>query len=398
MRISAILPAAGSGLRLRKSGQTSEPKVYLPLAGVPMLIHSLRSLSQERSIVEIVVAVEKESKTRATKLIQDAGLGKKVRVVVGGSTRAESVYKALRSCKSTANWVLVHDAARPLLSAKALRLLLDAGRKGHMDGYCLATAMTETIKMTAGGEKKVLKTLDRQVLYGAQTPQLVRKVFFLKAFRSAENPLQMTDEASLIEAVGGQVALIPSDDWNFKITTYQDYLMADALLKKEKIAMIRVGTGQDIHRLEKGKSLILGGIKIPSSVSAVGHSDGDCLLHAAADALFGIAASGDIGEWFSDLSKKNKGINSQIILEKALQELKRVGYQATHLDATVWLEKPRLGSAKEKIKKHLAKLIGVESSSISIKAKTGEGLDAVGQGLAIRCDVTVTATQSGEIL
>lgn len=153
--------------------------------------------------------------------------------------------------------------------------------------------------------------------------------------------------------------------------------------------MYKIGFGSDIHRLETGKALILGGIHIESERGAVGHSDADALFHAITDALFGAFALGDIGAHFSDKDPRWKNADSLVFLKKAIEMVKEKGYAVANLDSTIHLEKPKLRPSIDRIRENLARALEIEIDCVSVKAKTGEGVDAVGRSEAVKAEAVV---------
>jgi 2-C-methyl-D-erythritol 2,4-cyclodiphosphate synthase len=153
---------------------------------------------------------------------------------------------------------------------------------------------------------------------------------------------------------------------------------------------VRCGIGYDLHRLEEGRKLIVGGIELPFDKGPVGHSDGDVLAHALCDALLGAAGLGDIGTHFPDSDPKWKGANSLIFLRHAKKLLDEKNLVIEHVDAVVIAERPRLGPHFSKMCEALAKSLGVPTEKIHLKAKTNEGVDAVGRGEAIAAHVVAT--------
>lgn len=153
--------------------------------------------------------------------------------------------------------------------------------------------------------------------------------------------------------------------------------------------MFRIGLGTDIHKLKRGKKLILGGIEIPSEFGAVGHSDADALIHALTDAILGAVAAGDIGTHFPDSDPRWKDADSMVFLDRAIEILKEKLYRIANVDSVITLEKPKLKPFIPQIKNNLARALGIDESCISVKAKTSEGLDSVGAGFAIKVDVIV---------
>jgi 2-C-methyl-D-erythritol 2,4-cyclodiphosphate synthase len=151
----------------------------------------------------------------------------------------------------------------------------------------------------------------------------------------------------------------------------------------------RVGIGTDLHRLKAGRRLVLGHVPIEFDRSPVGHSDGDVLLHAVTDAVLGAAGLPDIGDLFPDTDPAYEGIDSSRLLERALAMAAERGYVPVNVDAIIHAEKPKLGPHKKAIREEVARLLGLTAEAVSIKAKTNEGVDAVGRGEAIACTVVV---------
>jgi 2-C-methyl-D-erythritol 2,4-cyclodiphosphate synthase len=148
----------------------------------------------------------------------------------------------------------------------------------------------------------------------------------------------------------------------------------------------RIGLGNDLHRLAAGRGLVLGGVRIPFNKSAVGHSDGDPLIHALCDALLGAASLGDIGVHFPDSAREWRGASSLKFLVQVRRLLERAGFRIVNLDATIGLEKPKLAPHIPRMKRTLAKTLGIRVDQVSVKAKTGEGIGAIGKGKAVRAD------------
>ncbi len=152
---------------------------------------------------------------------------------------------------------------------------------------------------------------------------------------------------------------------------------------------MRIGFGNDIHRLESGRPLILGGVNVPSDNGAVGHSDADALTHAVTDALLGALALGDIGTHFSDRDERWKGADSFVFLREAVRLVRERGFSVVNVDSTISLEVPKLRPFIESMRANLASALGLRVESVSVKAKTGEGVDAVGESRAVRAEAVV---------
>jgi 2-C-methyl-D-erythritol 2,4-cyclodiphosphate synthase len=153
---------------------------------------------------------------------------------------------------------------------------------------------------------------------------------------------------------------------------------------------MRIGFGYDIHRLVKGRKLILGTVEISAKKGLLGHSDADVLLHAIIDALFGAAGLGDIGKHFPDTDKRYKGISSKALLKETKGLIAKKGFRIENIDAVVVLELPRLIGLKMKMAEAIAEILDIPAANINIKAKTNEGLDSVGEGRAIAAYAVVS--------
>lgn len=182
------------------------------------------------------------------------------------------------------------------------------------------------------------------------------------------------DDASILEAMGAKIKIVKGDLFNVKVTTVEDLYM---LFGRD----VRVGFGYDIHPTGEGSVLKLGGVEIPSEFALIGHSDGDVVIHAVIDALLGAASLGDIGDWFPG-TEEYKGADSRSLLRTVYNKLKDKWY-VINLDVVIVLERPKLGYYKDKIRRNLADLLEVEETLVSVKAKTKEGFDAVGNMRAV---------------
>lgn len=153
--------------------------------------------------------------------------------------------------------------------------------------------------------------------------------------------------------------------------------------------MFRIGSGNDIHRLVPGRPLIIGGVRVESDLGADGHSDADVLLHAITDALLGALALGDIGTHFPNSDQQWKGANSSVFLAKANEIISSKSFSIVNIDSTVSLESPKLRPYIDEMRGNIARILSIDIATVSVKAKTGEGVDAVGKNLAIRADAMV---------
>jgi 2-C-methyl-D-erythritol 4-phosphate cytidylyltransferase/2-C-methyl-D-erythritol 2,4-cyclodiphosphate synthase len=258
------------------------------------------------------------------------------------------------------------------------------------DGVVLGRRAVPTIKLFEPGTGEIKRTLERTQLFEAETPQLFKKSSLIKAYRGLkERAFRATDDASLIEATGGKMKALAHSNLNIKVTTYQDLKVVKAIIGEERL---KFGLGLDRHRLIPKRIFYLGGLRIPSKVGPIGHSDGDPLLHAVTDAILGAIGAGDIGDFFPDTNKRWEKVRSVLLLKEAIKQANQKGFRPLQVDATIILERPKLGSWKKKIRTHLSKLLLIKKDNISIKAKTAEGLGPEGEGLAVSCQALVVLT------
>lgn len=380
--VSVIIPAAGLGLRFRESAKDKvTSKLYSKLGNQSLMGHVLSAFDSLAFVKEIIVAVEPGTRKRfLSEIFSKTLLRKPVILVEGGRTRAESVWNALKRVSKKSSYVCIHDAARPFIRPEWLTRLVK--NLNGWDAVVLGRPAIPTVKVFNRKTGEIKQTLDRTELFEAETPQLIKKEVLLQSYKTlGERAFQLTDDVSLIEAVGGRVKAVTHSEPNLKVTTYSDLVLARNL--KEGSPTLRFGLGFDRHRLVSKRPFYLGGVRIPSPVGPLGHSDGDLLLHAVTDAILGAVGAGDIGDFFPNTSKRWKNVRSEKFLVKAIEIAKQKGVVPFQVDATIILERPKLGTYKKKIQARLAKLLSLSPNDVSIKAKTAEGLGPEGEGAAI---------------
>ena len=343
------------------------PKPYHLYKNKPLLLHSIDKAKDYGKFSKIILVINKKHKSYIDKLKI-----KYIKIIIGGKTRAESAYKALKSIKNyNIKNVMIHDAARPNFSLK----LLDKLYKELKLNDCVIPAIQtqDSIKLKS---LNIVTNLKRENIYLIQTPQAFnyKKLYALQNNKSAK----VTDDSNLFVRAGKKIKIIKGEINNSKITINSDIKINN---------LIKYGLGFDVHRLVPNKKLYLGGIKIASTLGTLGHSDGDPVLHAVTDAILGACNMGDIGEKFSDKDKRFKNIRSTILLNKIIDEVKKKGYLINNIDINIITQKPKIQKYKKKITNCIAKICKILPTQINIKGKTTEKLGVIGKEKAIACEV-----------
>ena len=380
MRVAAIIAAGGRGERLG----AGVPKQLLAVGGVSILRRSIDLFAGHDRIDEIVVVLPPD--LAANPPADVAAPGKPLSVVAGGARRQDSVRNGFEAVRARVDVVVVHDAARPFASADLVSRTIDAAWEA---GAALAALpASDTIKLahdaSGSGPFVVERTVPRERVFLAQTPQAFRTEVLAAAIEACADEGVATDEAALAEAAGFTVRLVAGESANLKITTMTDLTAAEALAGRGPSgARLRAGTGYDLHRLVEGRPLVLGGITIPFEKGLAGHSDADVLAHAITDAILGAMAGGDIGRHFPDTDPRWKGASSLSMLAHAVAVARDAGFDVVNVDAVVVAERPKLAPHLAAIRSSLAATIGIDVGRLSVKGKTNEGVDAIGRGEAM---------------
>ncbi len=365
-RVGAILAAGGAGLR---AGQA---KQWVTLGGETVLRRAARVLAGSGVVDEIVAVVPAGDEARGEADLQ--GLAVPVRAVAGGAARADSVRAGLEALGDVAV-VLVHDAARPFASPGLARAVAEAA--AARGAALAALPATDTVKR--GDGDRVAETLDRRVLWLAQTPQGFRAPLLRQAFAAAGGSAAVaTDECQLVERLGAEVVLVPGEAGNFKITGADDLARARALLEPA----VAMGVGYDVHAFAPGRKLVLGGVAFEGD-GLLGHSDADICAHAICDAVLGAAGLGDIGRHFPDTDPRWKGVSSLLLLREVAGKARALGWSVGNCDVTLAARRPKIAPRADEMRARLAEALGVSPAQVNVKGTTGEGLGFVGRGEGI---------------
>lgn len=373
-----LVPAAGNGSRMG----LETPKQYCKINGKTILRHTLEKLLSVDGIKSLRVIIDEAHRD----LYNDASEGMNIAPpIIGAATRKQSVYNGLQALanEDQNDLVLIHDAARPFVDVDAIHALLD--KLETHTAATLAVPIADTLVDTE------YNTIDRDTARAIQTPQGFRLSTLRAAHDAHKDDERFTDDAGLVIASGHTVELVEGPRGNFKITTQEDYVMAQKLLSAEMET--RTGMGFDVHAFDPAPAthVRLGGLDIPHSHKLAGHSDADVVLHTLTDALLGAINEGDIGQLFPPSDMQWKGADSEIFLKEAAKRVEQRGGKIIHADITIICEAPKIGPHCAAMKERVASIVGVTTSRISIKATTTEQLGFTGrrEGIAAQAVATV---------
>jgi 2-C-methyl-D-erythritol 4-phosphate cytidylyltransferase/2-C-methyl-D-erythritol 2,4-cyclodiphosphate synthase len=382
-RTAVVLVAAGRGLRAGAGG----PKQYREIGGVPVICRAMEAFSIHGDVFAVQPVVNPDDSAMFTAAV--AGL-KHEPPTNGGATRQASVLAGLEAlAKHKPDIVLIHDAARPFVSAGVISRAIEAASR---TGAAIPVVpVTDTIKVTSA-DGNVADTPDRASLRIAQTPQSFRFDVILEAHRRAakDGRSDFTDDAAIAEWAGLTVATFEGDVANMKLTTPEDFVREEARLAS-LLGDIRTGTGYDVHAFGEGDHLMLCGVRVPHTKGFLAHSDGDVGLHALVDAILGALADGDIGSHFPPSDAKWKGASSDQFLKYAIERVTARGGRVANLEVTMICERPKIGPLRDTMRARIAEISGVDISRVAVKATTSERLGFTGreEGIAATASATI---------
>lgn len=369
----AIVVAGGAGRRMG----SGVPKQFLPLGGCSLLDRTLSTISAASRVEAVVLALPPETPPETMEAYR--GFTKVISVVGGGARRQDSVRNALEAVPEDARVILVHDAVRSIATPRLFDRCVD---QALLHGAAVPVIPVRDTLKTWDGAAGTLVTRDRSGFLRAQTPQGFRAEILREAYALALRDGRVgTDDASLVEAAGRPVVAFPGEESNLKITLPEDLRMAAGLLAEE--VDFRVGLGGDAHRLVAGRDLWLGGVRIDHPMGLLGHSDGDVLLHAVADAIYGAMGDRDIGFHFPPGLEETAGISGRSILAHVRGRMAAGGFGLLWLDAVVVCEAPRIAPLAGALRASMASLLSVPEGCVSVKGKTTEGMGFEGRGEGI---------------
>src|SRR3954471_1626123 len=382
-RTAAIIVAAGRGLRAGSGG----PKQYRSIGGRTVISRAMEPFCRHPQIFAVQPVLNPDDTAMFSEAAGDLRYQAPVR---GGATRQDSVRAGLEALAAQSpDIVLIHDAARPFVSAAVISRAIEAA---DLTGAAVpAIAVTDTIKLIGDGGH-IEATPERARLRIAQTPQSFRYEVILEAHRRAarEGRDDFTDDAALAEWAGLTVGTFEGDPANMKLTTPEDFVREEARLGAA-LGDIRTGNGYDVHAFGDGDHLMICGVRVPHTRGFLAHSDGDVGLHALVDAILGALADGDIGSHFPPSDPKWKGASSDRFLKYAVERVTARGGRVANLEVTMICERPKIGPLRDTMRAKIAEISGVNISRIAVKATTSERLGFTGreEGIAATASATI---------
>ena len=372
MKTAAVIVAAGRGQRA--GGPL--PKQWRDVTGRPVAAWTLDAFAHLDRLVMVIHPDDAD-------LARAASQGLKVELVPGGHDRAASVLAGLEAlADDPPDAVLIHDVARPCVSRNTIDAVIAALARAPG----AAPALPVTDALWTGAEGQVTGTQDRTGLFRAQTPQGFRFAQILAAHRA--HPGGAADDVQVARDAALDIAIVPGDECNLKITGPDDFARAAQYL--ESAMDVRLGNGYDVHRFGPGDHVTLCGVDLPHSHGLDGHSDADVGMHALTDAIYGALAAGDIGRHFPPSDPQWKGAASHIFLRHAASLVAEHGMKIANVDVTLVCERPKIGPHAEAMIKALAGILGIETSRVSVKATTSERLGFTGREEGIAALATAT--------
>jgi len=381
MSFCLIILAGGNSHRFK----SNIGKPYQKIAGKSLIEINVNKARLFKEVKKIILVYNKKDlkRVRSLKL-------KNIQLIAGGSNRQQSTYNALKflNNKKSISKVLIHDVARPNFSIKLFSSIMKNMKKFRavVPKIHIQDAVKQIIDSS---NEEYIVGKKRDNLFLTQTPQAFNFKEIYKLHKS--NSLKYKDDDISLYIDLNKVKFIDGEKSNFKITDKSDLENLKNIYKSR----INVGIGFDVHRLVPKRKLYLAGLKIKSSLGTLGHSDGDPVLHSITDAILGACGLGDIGQMFSDKSKKFKNIRSTILLKQVMDQIKSKGYFINNIDINIITQTPRIKNLKNKMIDSIAKLCEISKKQINIKGKTTEKLGVIGKENAIACEVITSVIKYG---
>lgn len=392
MQVAAIVVAGGTGERFGRIGG----KQLVTVAGRTVLAWSVRALdaSPQVGLITVVCPQDRHDEYRAA-LASELPLGTELRFALSGATRQESVSAGLAETPEGFSVIAIHDGARPALTPEFVAALLAALETSGAAGVVAGHPSVDTLKVVESD--RIVETPERARYWQVQTPQVFRADVLRDAYsRAAVDGFLGTDDASLVERLGGDVRVVEGPRDNIKVTLPEDIAVMRAILgdSTQEERSMRIGTGYDVHAFAEDRRLILGGVDIPYDRGLAGHSDADVLAHAVADAVLGALRAGDIGKLFPDTDPAYAGADSLELLRQVGELARSSGWQVSDLDCVLVIESPKISPYRDRMRENLARSLGIDVSCVGVKATTTEGLGFEGRGEGVGAHAVVLLTRA----
>ena len=385
-RIAVIIVAAGRGHRF--GGEM--PKQYLEVHQQPLVRHAVQVFLDHPAIDFILPVIHPDDADILANALDGLDY---LEPAAGGAARQDSVRNGLEALASSApDYVLVHDAARPMVAPALIDRVIEALQ--DTPGVIPGIAVVDTLKR-ADDAGIITDSVLRDGLWRAQTPQGFKYADLLAAHRSVIGQ-ELTDDAAVMEASGHRIAVVLGDEDNIKVTTPDDLMRMEEIMsddsaqaKPVRSPSFRIGSGYDVHKLGPGDHVTLCGVEIASERALIGHSDADVALHAVTDAVFGAIADGDIGSHFPPTNSQWRGASSDQFLAYACERMRERGFELSNIDLTIICEKPKIGPHRDAMRARLAEIAQIDVSCVSVKATTTERLGFTGRGEGIAAEAVI---------
>lgn len=378
--VSAVIVAAGNSRRMGRD------KMLITLSGKSVIARTAEAFCAAEFIDEIIIVAGEKNILPFKKEMEKHLLSEKVRIIKGGESRGESSLLGIK--EASGEYVMIHDGARPLVTKNIIENTLKACIE---TGAAAAGVKSKDTIKEIYPDNIIKNTVPREFAVLIQTPQAFTTENIIEAYEKFG--FGETDDCVLMEKLGKRVAIVEGSYENIKLTTDEDILTAEGILKKrgeiKGAENMRIGTGFDTHRLTVGRKLIIGGTEIPYEKGLLGHSDADVLIHAVIDALFGAAALGDIGSHFPDTDEQYRGVSSMLLLEQAVRLVREEGYEIGNVDTTLITQAPKIAPYIMDMRENMARAMGVEVNLVSVKAKSNEKMGFTGRGEGIEARAVV---------
>lgn len=384
MSVAALIVAAGRGVR----NGSETPKQYRRLVGKAVIARALEPFLSHPRIDRVLVAIHPADRELFAEACANLSPQKLISTTPGGASRQESVRLGLEALGAVGpDIVLVHDAARPFVSTGLItRAIVAAESHG---AAIPGVPVTDTLVHIAA-DGSVAHQPDRASARAIQTPQAFRFAELLNAHRSAASRglHDLTDDGSVMRALGHPVRVFEGDRGNIKLTWPSDFDEAERRLGGALIS--RVASGYDVHAFGPGDHVWIGGVRIAHDCGLIGHSDADAALHALTDALLGAASDGDIGVHFPPSDPTWRGASSDQFLSFAAARVRERGGVIDHLDLTIVCEAPKIGPHRDEMRARIADIARISMNAVSIKATTSERLGFTGRREGLAAYATAT--------